>query len=372
MYKAIHKPTLTLVAIKELPMASASKRATLKKELKVLYTQLQGLAGDKPNEEYVEMLENKAYRSNHVVSFFDAYSTEDGFANVVMEFMNGGSLQDLIDKGGSKNEAVIRNVALGMLRGLEELHKNKFLHRDMKPANVLLGTNGKVKVADFGVAKDLASSKDLAQTFIGTFLYMSPERINGDDYGSTADIWGLGMTLLATFLGKFPHNILDKHAAYWEMYDKFVAQDCHRMEDQVRAAGGSKELEEFVMACLCKDPAKRPSATQLLSYPFLTIVGSGTETEDGSEANEKEDEDMRLARNAEIMEVVTCCKEHGMKFHRKRTDFSVIASQIGVSEDYLREMFCSRKTKKKPSPQTKRISSSERLRSFGKTLGLYR
>ncbi|GMI44229.1 hypothetical protein TrCOL_g3481 [Triparma columacea] len=333
VYKALHQPTLTLVAVKELPMASAKKRDSLKKELKVLYTQLQGLAEDKPKEEYMDMLRGKAFRSNHVVSFYDAYSTEAGFCHVVMEYMNGGSLQDLIDKGGCRNEDLLRNIARGIAKGLKELHENKFLHRDLKPANVLMGTDGKVKVADFGVSRDLASSKDLAKTFIGTFLYMSPERIKGEDYDGKSDIWGLGMTLLASFLGRFPHEISNKNAAYWEMYDKFVSEDSHHMEDQVRAFGGSQELEDFVRLCLQKDPAERPSTALLLEHPFLAI-GEGRITA------ASDTERIEQAKKIEILEVVTCCKEHGVKFPRKTTNFKVIAGQVGVTEEYCKDMFC--------------------------------
>ena len=84
------------------------------------------------------------FRSDDIVTFYDAYSTEDGYINLVMEYMEGGSLKDLIARGGCRNETVLRRIGLGVTRALSHLHKNKFLHRDVKPANVLLSVDGKV------------------------------------------------------------------------------------------------------------------------------------------------------------------------------------------------------------------------------------
>ncbi|GMH54278.1 hypothetical protein TrRE_jg7621 [Triparma retinervis] len=260
-----------------------------------------------PKEEYMEMLRGKAFRSNHVVSFYDAYSTEDGFAHVVMEYMNGGSIQDMIDKGGSQNEDVLRNIARGIAEGLKELHENKFLHRDLKPANVLMGTDGSVKVADFGVSKDLASSKDLAKTFIGTFLYMSPERIAGEDYDQAADIWGLGMTILASFLGR-----------------------------------------------------DRPSTASLLEHRFLATGDGKSPMPQASSTDHIE-----KAKKAELLAVVTTCKEHGVTFPRKTTSFRVIAAQVGVTESYCEEVFCPRKSKQQRQTPTRRKSSAANINKVG-------
>jgi serine/threonine protein kinase len=185
-------------------MTSASKRAALRAELRVLYSQLKDL--EKPRAFHLG--KGDEYRSPYLTSFYDAFSTEDGYIHLAMEYMDGGSLQHRLDSpdvqaSGMANPSVLRQVALGVTSGLAHLHSRSLIHRDIKPANVLLSAAGNVKVADFGVAKDLSSGKNLADTFVGTFLYMAPERIEGEEYGAPADVWGLGMTLLAQTLGRY-------------------------------------------------------------------------------------------------------------------------------------------------------------------------
>lgn len=116
-----------------------------------------------------------------LVEFYDAYTTASaGIISIVMEYMNGGSLQDMLGTGGSQDEAVLANVASQVLKGLAFLHKNHHLHRDIKPANLLCTTEGTVKLADFGIARQLEDSMAKANTFIGTLIYMAPERIESE------------------------------------------------------------------------------------------------------------------------------------------------------------------------------------------------
>ena len=195
--KALHIPTFSLVAIKSMPIGNPSKRQQTRNELQVLYSQLKGLETKAQFPwGHIGGGKVKEFRSDDIVSFYDAYSTEDGYINIVMEYLEGGSLQDLISRGGCTNHGVLKRIALGVSRALSFLSDKSLLHRDVKPANVLLSVSGDVKLADFGISRDLSSTKELAQTFIGTFLYMSPERIASKPYNIAADVWGLGMTLL--------------------------------------------------------------------------------------------------------------------------------------------------------------------------------
>ena len=92
-----------------------------------------------------------------------------------------------------------------MTSGLKYLHDRKLIHRDVKPSNVLISSSGCIKLADFGLLRTLDQDQSFADSFVGSFLYMSPERLTGEPYSYSADIWGLGITLYTLVLGHYPY-----------------------------------------------------------------------------------------------------------------------------------------------------------------------
>lgn len=224
--------------------------------------------------------------------------------------MDGGSLQDLVDNGGCRHEPTLATIARGALLGLRFLHACKQLHRDLKPANLLIDRLGRVKVSDFGIARQLddadeaiaehaASSSTLgiggkrdvgaeakgdaeakggeakndkssarlasAHTFVGTVTFMSPERINGDSYSTPSDVWSLGLTIMTCALGKLPFNA---GGGYWS-----ILQAVRDADPPTLPTGGdhfwSDEFRAFLGRCLKKDPADRASCRELLDDPWL-------------------------------------------------------------------------------------------------------
>lgn len=129
-----------------------------------------------------------------VVAFHDAYTdVERGRVCMVMEYMDGGTLQQFLARREALSEPSIAAVARSVLRGLAEMHAKYKIHRDIKPSNILLDRQGRVKISDFGVVRQLNQTGSLAQTFTGTLAYMSPERIKDLDYSYPSDVWSLGM-----------------------------------------------------------------------------------------------------------------------------------------------------------------------------------
>lgn len=124
-----------------------------------------------------------------------------------MEFCEGGSLDSIYREmrrlGGRTGEKVLGKIAEGVLNGLTYLHSKKIIHRDIKPSNILLCRNGMVKLCDFGVSGEFGT-KGVADTFIGTSYYMAPERITGQSYTITSDVWSTGVTLLEVAQHRFP------------------------------------------------------------------------------------------------------------------------------------------------------------------------
>ncbi|RHY75779.1 hypothetical protein DYB34_014170, partial [Aphanomyces astaci] len=146
VYKAVHLPTLKVVAIKvQCPPMSLP--------------------------------------SPYIVSFYDAYvDKQKNCISLVMEYMGVGSLQDVVLKCGGIAEPLVARIAASVLRGLQHIHGNRMVHRDIKPHNLLLNHQGDIKISDFGLARTLNDNVTQTKTFVGTLLYMAPERIGGGDY----------------------------------------------------------------------------------------------------------------------------------------------------------------------------------------------
>jgi len=173
--------------------------------------------------------------------------------------MDGGSLQNFVEKQGVMGEASLRHVFLQFTQGLAYIHNCGLVHRDVKPDNVLLNHKGKVKVSDFGLMTTL-DNIDVDRS-CGTMTYLSPERIRGGEaYGFPADIWALGLSFVFCALGKLPIDLTD----FWS-----IRKSINEGNVGLPAARFSSEAVSFVEACLSPDANSRPTAKQLLSHPFL-------------------------------------------------------------------------------------------------------
>lgn len=175
--------------------------------------------------------------------------------SIVMEFCEGGSLDSIYKEvkklGGRTGEKVLGKVAEGVLNGLTYLHSRKIIHRgmlrridilvlqlipiDIKPSNILLCRNGQVKLCDFGVSGEFGTKGD-ANTFIGTSYYMAPERITGQSYTITSDVWSLGVTLLEVAQHRFPFPAdgteMQPRAGLIDLLTYIVRQPIPKLKDE--------------------------------------------------------------------------------------------------------------------------------------------
>ena len=220
--------------------------------------------------------------------------------HLVMEHMDGGSLLDAMRRwcplygAYSMQPAVLAKVASDVLSALNFLHEQlQVVHRDVKPGNILLNCKGDAKLADLGIVtqpgevqvdlqapgpvSDGGTPATPAIEWIGTVTYMSPERLTGDAYSYSADIWSLGIVLVEAATGRYPFTELARGSdklEFWDLLDLVRNGEC---PSKVLRNYGSEwvSLQAFASRCLIKDHTKRPSASQLLDASFPGVVAGG-------------------------------------------------------------------------------------------------
>ncbi|TVU45399.1 hypothetical protein EJB05_04886, partial [Eragrostis curvula] len=210
--------------------------------------------------------------SPHVVRCHDVIpaAAASGDIALLLELVDGGSLDAVVGRSGAFPEAALAEVAAQALSGLAHLHARRVVHRDVKPANLLVTSGGEVKIADFGIAKVLSRPGDHCAAYEGTAAYMSPERFDTERHGDAdpcaADVWSLGITVLELLMGRYPLLPAGQKPTWAALMCAICFGELPALPDGV----ASPELREFVNACLQKDYMKRASVAQLLAHPFIT------------------------------------------------------------------------------------------------------
>jgi serine/threonine-protein kinase len=143
-----------------------------------------------------------ALQSEHIVQVYDLTEI-DGAPAIVMEFIEGRSLKEVIASGDSKNFEFTKKAAVHILRGLTIAHERGIIHRDIKPGNILVSDQGVLKVTDFGLAYvALSTTVTMEGMVLGTPAYMAPEQVRGDEIDVRTDLFALGLTLVEILSGE--------------------------------------------------------------------------------------------------------------------------------------------------------------------------
>jgi len=214
----------------------------------------------------------KTSRHESIIEYIDSFALE-GQLWVVMEYMDGGCLTDILEEYESSvqlTELQIAYICRQTLLGLEYIHSLNRIHRDIKSDNILLNSNGAIKIADFGYAAQLNSEKLKRTTIVGTPYWMAPELIRGQEYNFKVDIWSLGIMIMEMAEGEPPYMEFPPLRALFLITTKGIpplkSPECW-----------TNEFSKFLALCLEIENEKRMDATQLLKHPFLDKIAPPSE-----------------------------------------------------------------------------------------------
>jgi eukaryotic-like serine/threonine-protein kinase len=204
-----------------------------------------------------------AARLSHpnIVRVFDAGEDElDGRAvsYIVIEYVPGGDLQDLIDRNGPIPETMLLRIGADVASGLTHAHERGIIHRDIKPRNILLDERGSPRLADFGIARALdgTTSHNRDGSYLGTAAYSSPEQLRGERVTPKSDVYSLGATLYHAAVGVQPFS-----GNPIEVANQHILKV--PLPPRERGARIGERLETLILGCLAKRPSERPDAAHL-------------------------------------------------------------------------------------------------------------
>ncbi|XP_054808261.1 mitogen-activated protein kinase kinase 10 [Prosopis cineraria] len=193
-----------------------------------------------------------------------------GGISFVMEYMERGSLHDVLREHEALPEEVISVLAKRVLEGLNYLHGMNIVHRDIKPSNLLVNDKGEVKIADFGVSHVVEGRFEASDCNAGTCAYMSPERVDPERWGGenadgfAGDVWSVGVLMLECLQGHFPFTDAGQKPDWVTLMCVICSGEKLEMPEKASA-----EFKSFVQRCLEKDWRKRATVRELLDHPFV-------------------------------------------------------------------------------------------------------
>jgi len=210
----------------------------------------------------IKLLRNLQHKN--IVEYVGFYEEkEDDYVNIIMEYVEGGSLAKTVNKFSSLPESLVAFYVEQVLEGLVYLHEQGVVHRDIKGANLLNTKEGLIKLADFGVAArldEISSRNNNPVEVVGTPYWMAPEIIELSGCSTASDIWSVGCTVVELLTGSPPYSEYTAMSALFHI----VSDEHPPLPPNI-----SSELEDFLLLCFNKDVSSRVSAKKLLSHRWI-------------------------------------------------------------------------------------------------------
>ncbi|CAJ2502460.1 Uu.00g098540.m01.CDS01 [Anthostomella pinea] len=239
VYKAIHWGTGEAVAVKQIKLGNLPKS-----ELRMI-------------EAEIDLLKNLNH--DNIVKYIGFVKSIDCL-NIILEYCENGSLHSVCKAYGKFPENLVGVYMTQVLQGLQYLHDQGVIHRDIKGANILTTKDGKVKLADFGVSTSTLAGPDKEAQVVGTPYWMAPEIIELSGASPASDIWSLGCTVIELLQGRPPYHHLQAMPALFA-----IVNDDHPPLPE----GVSSAARDFLIQCFQKDPNLRVSAKKLLKHNWI-------------------------------------------------------------------------------------------------------
>ncbi|ODV91955.1 hypothetical protein CANCADRAFT_42581 [Tortispora caseinolytica NRRL Y-17796] len=237
VYKGLHKLTGETVALKEIRISnlSTSELSSMTEEIRLL-----------KNLNHPNIVKYKGYLKNSSCLY------------IILEFCESGSLYNIYRKYGRIPEDLVALYISQVLTGLNYLHSQGVIHRDIKGANILTTKDGQVKLADFGVATHMSAKT--CRSMVGTPNWMAPEVIELEGPSSASDIWSVGCTIIELLDGAPPYSNLEQMATLYAIVNS---------EHPPFPENSSRTVQDFLLQCFQRDPNLRVSAKKLLKHPWI-------------------------------------------------------------------------------------------------------
>ena len=197
----------------------------------------------------------------NIIRFYEVYRTRKNKLCIVMEYADDKDLAAKLEsQHQSLPEPLILDYFVQICLGLKHVHDKNIIHRDLKSHNIFLTKAGEVKLGDFGIAKTMTQSKDLARSIVGTPQYLSPEIVQNQPYSFKSDVWALGVLLYQMCALRLPFQGTSIHS---------LATAILRGKYTPLPQSYSQPLRDLVTSLLTQDPISRPSVTEVLANPIL-------------------------------------------------------------------------------------------------------
>lgn len=249
-------------------------RATYLKNGKPAAVKVMSTPGDEPNPTFAARFEREIkllsqFHHANIVRIYGA-SEDQGIRYYAMELVEGPTLADILDKRGKIHFARAAAYTIQVCEALQQIHSVGVIHRDLKPGNLLISADHKVKLTDFGIAKDISShtTRELTQAdhTVGTVAYMSPEQLTGDELTRKSDLYSLGIVFYRMLTGRLPFN-----ADTMYEYMNQRARGTFPLPSTVDPSL-PREFDALLREMLAQDPKDRPMDAYVVMQRLMDIL----------------------------------------------------------------------------------------------------